>query len=117
MKLKQDREAARKAAGESAEAELRRQHVIFVASNEERHVQERIAAGDTNAMVDLLDCVVDLHKVGAHEEAEALAGRIKATLAREDADEAEAFVTAAVGTNDAQPVEVAPTPKKSKRKP
>lgn len=127
MRLKEEREAARAAAAEAADAEQRRFRALLLAESEERRAVMGVEAGDVSAMVDVLDSVVVLHDAGCDEEAAALLSRIKSNLSREDADEADAFVSEKLSKKDEpaepdEPVveavteEAAPTQKKGKKK-
>lgn len=73
-----------------------RQQAVGHAQILEHQAQLAYEKGDESAYVDCLNSVALLHNAGANEEAEALLGRIKATLAKPDADEAEAFVAASI---------------------
>jgi hypothetical protein len=92
MRLMEERRQAKQA----QLAESMRLSAIGQAQILEHQAQLAYEKGDESAYVDCLNSVAMLHNVGAHEEAEALLGRIKDTLAKADADEAEAFVAASI---------------------
>lgn len=95
MRLLDERKQARQAAVEDSIRKSIENHADLM----EHQAQLAMANGDTEAYVDCLEIVEALHNAGAHEKAEALLGRIKATLAKPDADEAEAFVASTVTTD------------------
>lgn len=94
MRILDERKQARQAAVEDSIRQSIENHAELL----EHQARLAIASGDTEAYVDCLEIVEALHNAGAHEEAEALLGRIKATLAEADADEAEDFIDTAVPT-------------------
>lgn len=95
MRLLEERRQAK----QTQLADSMRQQAIGHAQLVEHQAQLAFERGDESAYVDCLNSVALLHNAGAHEEAEALLGRIKATLAKPDADEAEDFIAAAVPTD------------------
>lgn len=94
MRILDERKQAKQAAVEDSIRQSIENHAELL----EHQAQLAVASGDAEAYVDCLEIVEALHNAGSHEKAEALLGRIKATLAKTDADEAEAFVSAAVAT-------------------
>lgn len=95
MRILDERKQAKQAAVEDSIRKSIENHADLM----EHQAQLAIASGDTEAYVDCLEIVEALHNAGSHEKAEALLERIKATLAKPDADEAEAFVASAVTTD------------------
>lgn len=89
----------RRQAKEAQFAGAMRQSAVGQTQILEHQAQLAYEAGDESAYVDCLNSVALLHNVGAHEEAERLLDRIKATLSKGDADEAEAFISANVASD------------------
>lgn len=88
MRILDERKQARQVVANDSVRQSLENHAQLM----EHQAQLAYENGDAEAYVDCLNSVAMLHNVGAHEEAEALLGRIKDTLAKSDADEAEAFV-------------------------
>ena len=95
MRILDERKQAKQAAVEDSIRQSIENHAELL----EHQAQLAVANGDPEAYVDCLEIVEALHNAGSHEKAEALLGRIKATLAKPDADEAEDFVSAAIPTD------------------
>lgn len=92
MRVLDERKQAKQAAVEDSIRKSIENHAELL----EHQARLAVANGDPEAYVDCLEIVEALHNAGSHEKAEALLGRIKATLAKGDADEAEAFVATVV---------------------